>query len=88
MRFSEVATNTNGFIIVDLYYNYGYEIFLIAMVKKLKKFVMLELFDFQERAALKIVEKYENYLRQPINQLLLKKEKKKLQFLLFKSLMP
>ena len=27
---------------------------------------MLELFDFQERAALKIVEKYENYLRQPI----------------------
>ena len=27
---------------------------------------MLELFDFQEKAALKIVEKYENYLRQPI----------------------
>ena len=27
---------------------------------------MLELFDFQEQAALKIVEKYENYLRQQI----------------------
>jgi hypothetical protein len=27
---------------------------------------MLELFDFQEKAALKIVEKYENYLRQQI----------------------
>jgi len=27
---------------------------------------MLELFDFQEKAALKIVEKYENYFRQPI----------------------
>jgi len=27
---------------------------------------MLELFDFQEKAALKIVEKYEKYLRQPI----------------------
>ena len=27
---------------------------------------MLELFEFQEQAALKIVEKYEEYLRQPI----------------------
>ena len=27
---------------------------------------MLELFEFQEQAALKIVEKYENYLRQQV----------------------
>src|SRR6185312_7406766 len=33
---------------------------------------MLELFDFQEKAALKIVEKYENYFRQ---QIIIKKGK-------------
>ena len=42
-------------------YQQKYQTLQILKIKN-----MLELFDFQEQTALKIVEKYENYLRQKI----------------------